>query len=1103
MAENSTQGDSSDGVYNNVPKTPDYCPFSVEIEPSRSQGLDHLHLSTVNNSWSLAMKTTAPSSHSLLSNESDCELSAAAEEECPLNKMDASDLDVKQVPSKDEAPPHGLMSASDLDVKRALSNEQAPHGLVPVSSDSESSSRDDSLDVDTDDADTDDEEAEGILRVDISPDTPGARMAHLHSPPSSDPSCVLSPRPSRTPTRGEPEPQCQDTPGAVPLNPLNHLKVLNPGIPHGHTTHVNQRHSKTPQRHPHPTPHHQQQLSTSTTMTATSSSGVATTSAADCIYQCFAIEDFTQFFCPATPKSTTVDATTTQPSCPNLPSSNTTGGGMGCLPPYNYDFENASSSTVAFTSIPGFWSHPHLPRSRGESAINTKLPRNRAHSLRRKRVRKLLDVWHGSINRNFATQKSMDDAALEYRRQRCRKRNHASQLYNPNYCYDSDPEYEVVGRRQRREALLFGRRWELVSEKQYWTETFLLQGESQQEKQQPRYRKFRPCVFTHLDTDEESQESTSDAEESSSELFESRPPLPPRTPRNSDSKISFLFGGDTMDDSENDADIDSSVHTRDTKSKENVEQEEQGVVAFEFGKANKPRIAESHRRNPSSTSLSTTGHSRFPTIRRAAEQAQEEYSSESSMTSSSPSDSDPTCSNTNLEMRRLRTNLLPSYFKSHPTYWTEFQLLFSRNVDEEAVKSHVHELSNVKFPLIWHPAADSVSCNSRAKQKVKAKDDSAKTTEAISPSCPTSAKIASLSSSGTHNNTKKGSTSNKSRTLFPIAVDGAFEVGSHLEHMVVQPKFTWTPLAQPNLEEEEDSHDPTNGKNSRELFLSESAPPQVELLSIIRVNKACAYNQWDRNRYPYARLDRTCVVSTNDPKHSSIVLEARSSQERDWLVFALKLIVARLASIIITRDEDMLHEFFSPYSALMQLEDEDKVPQPEDGNGESKRKSQLSASSESSSESNSESTLSKESEPSTIESAATPTAEGSCAGNSVLVIDDESENYVFPGVDEETPQTDDDETSESVQLGDDDDDDDDVFIAFDNEEDDDTNMNEDDNDDSICQDRDDRDQEDSVRARNSGACAILRRSLTSTGVLVEHDETWHHNEDEMVRTLSY
>jgi len=71
-------------------------------------------------------------------------------------------------------------------------------------------------------------------------------------------------------------------------------------------------------------------------------------------------------------------------------------------------------------------------------------------------------------------------------------------------------------------------------------------------------------------------------------------------------------------------------------------------------------------------------------------------------------------------------------------------------------------------------------------------------------------------------------------------------------------------------------------------------------------------------------------VKTNDSTYPNIVLEARSTKERDWLVFSLKLIVARLASIIITRDEEMLHEFFSPYSALIHFEEEVDIEEDED-----------------------------------------------------------------------------------------------------------------------------------------------------------------------------
>ncbi|OEU23412.1 hypothetical protein FRACYDRAFT_267519 [Fragilariopsis cylindrus CCMP1102] len=141
--------------------------------------------------------------------------------------------------------------------------------------------------------------------------------------------------------------------------------------------------------------------------------------------------------------------------------------------------------------------------------------------------------------------------------------------------------------------------------------------------------------------------------------------------------------------------------------------------------------------------------------------------------------------------------------------------------------------------------------------------------------------------------------------------------------MVVQPKFSWSPVVQPNLSSSNNNattNRTNNNRQRRELLLSGSAPPQVELLSIIRVNIP---TQLDRKMYPYARLDRVCCITTNDTNYPSIVLECPSEGERDWLVFILKLMVARLASIIITRDEEMLHEFFSPYSALMQLEEDD------------------------------------------------------------------------------------------------------------------------------------------------------------------------------------
>jgi hypothetical protein len=124
---------------------------------------------------------------------------------------------------------------------------------------------------------------------------------------------------------------------------------------------------------------------------------------------------------------------------------------------------------------------------------------------------------------------------------------------------------------------------------------------------------------------------------------------------------------------------------------------------------------------------------------------------------------------------------------------------------------------------------------------------------------------------------------------------------------VVQPKFTWSPAYEADLQK-------------RKICLSGGDPHSVELLSIIRVVKP---KKLDRDLYPFARLDRTCCISTNDERFPYLVFEASSPRERNWLVTALKMIVARLASIIIVRDEARLLEFFSPYSAIMSLADGD------------------------------------------------------------------------------------------------------------------------------------------------------------------------------------
>lgn len=146
-----------------------------------------------------------------------------------------------------------------------------------------------------------------------------------------------------------------------------------------------------------------------------------------------------------------------------------------------------------------------------------------------------------------------------------------------------------------------------------------------------------------------------------------------------------------------------------------------------------------------------------------------------------------------------------------------------------------------------------------------------------------------------------------------MAVSATFEVGTHLDQKVVQPKLTWNASAASKQQPAKQSQLESNW---------------VELLSIIRV---IVPQKLNRKLYPFARTDRTLCIVANDSRNPYLVFEAASREQRDWLVTALKMTVARLASIIIIKDESMLLEFFSPYAALMSLrEDEYDVDEEEE-----------------------------------------------------------------------------------------------------------------------------------------------------------------------------
>jgi len=129
----------------------------------------------------------------------------------------------------------------------------------------------------------------------------------------------------------------------------------------------------------------------------------------------------------------------------------------------------------------------------------------------------------------------------------------------------------------------------------------------------------------------------------------------------------------------------------------------------------------------------------------------------------------------------------------------------------------------------------------------------------------------------------------------PDLIKAWFEMGSCLKKTLLQPKFVWR----------------TNRSllhaSKRAKVRSIKAPEYVELLNIVRI---IVPSEVDRRVHPFVNKDCVFIIVTSSDDES--VFEAATRMERDKFVFALKIIVARLASKIIVGDKDVFDEFFTP-----------------------------------------------------------------------------------------------------------------------------------------------------------------------------------------------
>ena len=132
------------------------------------------------------------------------------------------------------------------------------------------------------------------------------------------------------------------------------------------------------------------------------------------------------------------------------------------------------------------------------------------------------------------------------------------------------------------------------------------------------------------------------------------------------------------------------------------------------------------------------------------------------------------------------------------------------------------------------------------------------------------------------------SSSGEIQSSSPVAVQAWLERGQLLANATIQPKLMWKPKLQ-------------NGPNVHFFAVDE-----IELLDITRILKV---QNLDRSLYPFAKSQHCFQIKTIDM--GEYLFEAKSSTERNRLMYSLKMVIARFAAKIITQDQSIHDEFFS------------------------------------------------------------------------------------------------------------------------------------------------------------------------------------------------
>jgi len=136
-----------------------------------------------------------------------------------------------------------------------------------------------------------------------------------------------------------------------------------------------------------------------------------------------------------------------------------------------------------------------------------------------------------------------------------------------------------------------------------------------------------------------------------------------------------------------------------------------------------------------------------------------------------------------------------------------------------------------------------------------------------------------------------------SRTSAPTSQRMWVELGCRVKGQIIQPRLVWR-----------SAHHKQQGKGESSLP-SPTTSAGIDILDISRVR---SLSDAERRQYPLAKKSRSFTIITSDKM--TYIFEAKNTQEKARIVLSLKLLVARLASLIIVGDEKLFEDFFYPDS---------------------------------------------------------------------------------------------------------------------------------------------------------------------------------------------